>query len=92
MSYARTDATGLQSGPHLETDTHAVTNQPEPRGDLDLWEGDVALRDHGFGADGDHLALYGRKMGRAALRDAANEAHRHAPTLRLFDAGGRRLD
>ncbi len=92
MSNARNDTSGLLSGPHQETDTHAVVNQPAARGDLNLWEGDVALRDHAFGGDGDHIALYGRKMGRAALRDAGQEAHHNAPTLRLFDAGGRRLD
>ncbi|WP_324752945.1 acyl-CoA dehydrogenase family protein [Roseovarius sp. Pro17] len=81
-----------RSGPHSETDTHEVLNQPPPRGDLDLWESDPALRDHGFGADGDHLALYGRKIGRTAMRDAGIDANRHPPEARLFDAGGRRLD
>lgn len=80
------------SGPHLETDTHAVTNQPPARGDLDLWSSDPALQDHAFGGDGDHLALFGRKMGRSAMREAAQEADRNAPYARLFDAGGRRVD
>ncbi|MEB8387836.1 acyl-CoA dehydrogenase family protein [Rhodobacteraceae bacterium KMM 6894] len=81
-----------QSRPHNETDTHAVTNQPEPRGDLNLWAGDAALRDHSFAADADHLALYGRKMGRADMRAAGVQVDRHPPEPRLFDAGGRRLD
>lgn len=80
------------SGPRSEADSGEVLNQPFARGDLDLWEGDIALRDHGFGADGDHLALYGRKMGRAAMREAGMEANRHPPEARLFDTGGRRLD
>jgi putative acyl-CoA dehydrogenase len=60
----------FESSPHPETDTHEVKNQPMPRADLDLWEGDPALRDHAFAADGDHLSVYGRKMGRAEMRDA----------------------
>ncbi|MFX0542385.1 acyl-CoA dehydrogenase family protein [Roseovarius sp. S4756] len=88
MPHTRPDA----SGPHDETDTHAVTNQPPIRGDLDLWTGDPAFRDHAFGADGDHLALYGRKMGRSAMREAGLEANRTAPRARIYDAGGRRLN
>jgi putative acyl-CoA dehydrogenase len=80
------------SRPHDETDTHAVSNQPEPRGDLNLWAGDAALRDHSFAADADHLALYGRKMGRADMRAAGADTDSHPPQVRLFDAGGRRLD
>ena len=86
------DTRQTPSGPHLETDTHAVTNQPPEQADLDLWQDDPALRDHAFGADADHLALYGRKLGRRAMRDAALEADRNGPALRLFDAGGRRRD
>jgi putative acyl-CoA dehydrogenase len=88
MSYARPDV----SGPRNETDTHTLSNQPPLRGDLDLWEGDIALRDHAFGADGDHLAMFGRKMGRHTMRDAGIDANRNAPEARLFDMGGRRLD
>lgn len=81
-----------ESRPHHETDTHEVTNQPMPRGDLDLWEGDPALRDHGFAADGDHLSVYGRKLGRAEMRASGRAANAHSPEAVLFDAGGRRLD
>src|SRR5690554_4078885 len=80
------------SGPRREADRHAALNQPALRGDLDLWEGDVALRDHAFAADGAHLAHYGQKLGRAELREAGIEANRHPPEARLFDTGGRRLD
>jgi len=82
----------FESRPHPETDTHEVTNQPMPRGDLDLWEGDPALRDHGFAADGDHLSVYGRKIGRAEMREAGRASERERPEAVLFDAGGRRLD
>ncbi|PVA10603.1 DNA alkylation response protein [Pelagivirga sediminicola] len=80
------------SRPHHMTDTHEVMNQPAPRGDLDLWEGDPALRDHAGAADGAHLGQYGRKIGRLAMREAAMEANRHPPEAQLFDTGGRRLD
>ncbi|MDE3079879.1 MAG: acyl-CoA dehydrogenase family protein [Paracoccaceae bacterium] len=73
---------------------HEVMNQPQTRGDGDLWASDPALRD-GVGAqggDGAHLAARGRALGTADLRDAGREAMRVVPDLRLFDAGGRRLD
>ncbi len=80
------------SRPHNETDTHEVLNQPPPRGDLDLWEGDPALRDYASTADDAHLAAYGRKIGRLAMREAGMEANCHPPEAQLFDVGGRRLD
>lgn len=74
--------------------THLVTNQPEVRGDIDLWAHDPALRDHGAGAgaDTDHLAGYGAKIGSQAMRQAGRDANRNRPELLLFDPGGRRLD
>ena len=74
--------------------THEVMNQPAPRGDLDLWEEDPALQTHAgaAGADADHLADYGAKMGTQAMRAAGRDANRQPPELVLFDAGGRRLD
>ncbi|WP_138935753.1 acyl-CoA dehydrogenase family protein [Roseovarius arcticus] len=89
MPHTRNSAS---SGPHSETDTHAITNQPAPRGDLDLWADDPALQDHALDTDHDHLALFGRKMGRMGMRDAGMDANRHQPEARLFDSGGRRLD
>lgn len=80
------------NGPYSETDTNAATNQPAQRGDLDLWASDPALQDHALDTDHDHLALYGRKIGRAAMRDAGMDANRNVPEARIFDTGGRRLD
>ncbi|QIE45933.1 DNA alkylation response protein [Pseudohalocynthiibacter aestuariivivens] len=80
------------SPPHSETDTHAVTNQPELRGDLDLWADDPALQDHGHTADAAHLAQYGAKLGRTEIRAKGRTANHHPPEAVLFDAGGRRLD
>ena len=73
---------------------HAVTNQPPPRGDADLWATDPALRGmaRAMGAATGHLAARGQVLGTADLRAAGREAMRVAPDLRLFDAGGRRLD
>jgi len=82
------------SAPRHQLPTHAVTNQPEPRADQDLWTADPALRDHAkaAGADADHLAGYGVKIGRQAVQSAAAEANRNRPEAVLFDAAGRRLD
>lgn len=80
--------------PRAELPTHDVVNQPPGRGDVDLWATDSALRDHAMaaGADPGHLAARGRALGSADLRAAGREAMRVAPDVRLFDAGGRRLD
>ncbi|KGM86591.1 Acyl-CoA dehydrogenase [Roseovarius mucosus DSM 17069] len=74
--------------------THEVTNQPAPRGDLDLWANDPGLQSHATaaGADPEVLAAYGAKFGTEALRAAGRSANRHPPELVLFDTGGRRLD
>lgn len=73
---------------------HEVTNQPPARGDADLWAGDPALRGAAtaMGADTALLAERGHALGTAELRAAGREAMRVLPDLRLFDAGGRRLD
>ncbi len=80
--------------PRPDLATHEVENQPPDRGDCDLWAGDGCLRDHAraAGADAAILAERGRALGAAGMRAAGREAMRVAPDLRLFDAGGRRLD
>ena len=84
--------------PHLPPDaallTHDVTNQPDARGDVDLFATDPALADHAgaAGADTAHLAAYGETIGTAAMAQAGRAANRNPPELLLFDAGGRRLD
>lgn len=74
--------------------THEVTNQPAPRGDLDLWANDPGLQSHATaaGADPEVLAAYGTRIGTETLRAAGRAANRHPPELVLFDTGGRRLD
>ena len=72
--------------------THEVSNQPPLRGDGDLWADDPVLRDHARGADAAALAAFGAVYGRAEMRETGRAANRAPPELRLFDAGGRRLD
>ena len=82
------------SAAHIHLHTHEVTNQPAPRGDIDLWADDTALRDHGHaaGADAGHLADFGARIGTAEMRAAGRAANRNPPEFVPFDAGGRRLD
>src|SRR6056297_2440180 len=83
-----------QLPPRRDLVTHEVINQPAPRGDLDLWASDPALRDHAqvSGAQADHLASYGARIGTAEMQAAGRDANRQTPELVAFDAGGRRLD
>ncbi|SFP08843.1 acyl-CoA dehydrogenase family protein [Tranquillimonas alkanivorans] len=78
--------------PKADLPTHEVTNQPEPPRDLDLWTSDPVLRDHATGAGAEALAAHARTLGSAEVREAARDAERHPPELRLFDRGGRRMD
>ncbi len=78
--------------PRSDLPTHSVSNQPPARGDRNLWAGDAVLRDHAAGGDPSVLARYGQDLGRAAMAEAARAANRTSPELRIFDAGGRRLD
>jgi putative acyl-CoA dehydrogenase len=73
---------------------HEVMNQPSARGDANLWAEDPALMGMAtaMGADAAHLAVRGRVLGSVDMRAAGREAMRVAPDLRLYDAGGRRLD
>ncbi len=72
----------------------AARNQPPPRGDLDLWRGDGALRAAvaAFGGQAAALAPYGAALGRAETRAAGAEANRCEPRFTPFDAAGRRID
>jgi putative acyl-CoA dehydrogenase len=73
---------------------HEVTNQPPPRGDVDLWTTDPWLRAHlaAAGGDGAAVAAQAALLGRDGLREAGRAANRQAPELVAFDRGGRRLD
>ena len=82
------------SAPRSHFGTHEVDNQPPARGDCDLWQDDIALRDaiSREGGQAESLAAYGKTMGSARMRLAGQDANRHVPELVLFDPGGRRLD
>ncbi|MGX9350658.1 acyl-CoA dehydrogenase family protein [Shimia sp. W99] len=82
------------SDPVSRLGTHEVFNQPTPRGVRDLWANDLALRDHAgaAGADGARLARVGALYGSEALLQAATDAQRDLPRLKLFDRSGRRVD
>lgn len=70
---------------------HEVMNQPAPRGDIDLWADDPALRSRVPGDEPD-LPRLGAALGSEAMREAGRLANRYPPELRLFDRNGRRLD
>ncbi len=74
--------------------THTVHNQPQIRGDIDLWACDPVLLDtvDMSGARAAPLAAFGETLGRAETRELGREANRQPPELRVFDQGGRRLD
>ncbi|KAA2313883.1 DNA alkylation response protein [Pseudooceanicola sediminis] len=82
----------IQAQSHLAT--HDVTNQPGPRGDVDLWQTDLPLREaiSREGGDPTALAPYGAQMGAADTREDGALANRHTPEMHLFDRAGRRLD
>ncbi|MDF1728239.1 MAG: acyl-CoA dehydrogenase family protein [Sulfitobacter sp.] len=78
--------------PRSNLASHDVYNQPEGRGDLDLWAGDRALQGLAQDAAVEVLADYGKALGRDETREAGRAANRHTPELHLFDRAGRRLD
>jgi len=77
-------------------DTHAVTNQPPPYADVDLYGSDRPLRDavRVFGSDRDDEGLveFGRRWGAAEMFDLARQANDQPPRLSIFDARGFRAD
>lgn len=82
--------------PRSDLGTHDVSNQPGPRGDIDLWRDDAPLR-AALAANGamDHqsaLAAFGAALGRAETQEQGRLANRYAPELRAFDQAGRRID
>ncbi len=82
----------MQPVGHLPT--HEVENQPGPPGDRDLWRDDPALRAavKREAGDAELLAGHGSELGRLVWREAARDANRAAPELRLYDVAGRRCD
>lgn len=76
--------------------THAVTNQPPARVDLDEFAANVPLaeaverHDAGWATGG--LARVGRLVGSGRFQHDAERANVHEPELRAFDRWGNRID
>lgn len=82
------------SQPRADLGNHVVTNQPTPRGARDLWSGDSALRSAIVACDGqsETLSNAGKVYGSDDMLNAADDARRDLPRLRLFARSGHRLD
>jgi putative acyl-CoA dehydrogenase len=80
----------------MRFDTHEVLNQSPPRGDVDLFENDLALQEAvaANGADGEaeSLSAFARRWGTAAMSEQARLANENPPKLKAFDAKGFRSD
>ncbi len=71
---------------------HRVENQPPPRVSR-LWDADAPLRAAVAAATAPApVRAFAEALDTPEMRRAGREAERHPPDLRLFDAGGRRLD
>jgi putative acyl-CoA dehydrogenase len=74
--------------PQSHLPTHEVTNQPPGPPERHLWHDDPVLRSY---ADAD-AAPYAEMLSQPDWTEIARQAQHPGPELRLFDAGGRRLD
>ena len=76
--------------------THAVTNQPMPLVDYNLFAGNQALRAalalHAPQLDTAALDTLGRQLGSAQMQEHARLAHEFPPRLHTHDRQGRRSD
>ena len=76
--------------------THAVTNQPVPLVDYNLFAGNQALRAalalHAPRMDTTPLDTLGRQLGTAEMQNHARLAHQFPPQLQTHDRQGRRSD
>jgi putative acyl-CoA dehydrogenase len=76
--------------------THEVTNQPLPLVDVNLFDGDRALRDalafHAPELDTADLRVLGAEVGSGAMQAHARLANLHKPVLHTHDRQGRRVD
>lgn len=76
--------------------THAVTNQPPPFEDRNLYETDTVLREAVVREGGERSAArldaFGEMAGSAEMQEQGRLANAHPPVLRTHDRQGRRLD
>jgi len=86
----------LPYAPETELETHAVTNQPSPLVDVNLYETDLALREAVRREAGDWLdrraMALGAAVGSETVLALGADANRYPPELVSFDRYGRRLD
>lgn len=84
----------FRSKPDLAT--HTVENQPQPRGDIPLWEADAPLKAALEGAAPETGLAPAALAGVIGMADTLQIGHRLAtgptPELEAFDTGGRRID
>ena len=82
--------------PLTELETHSVSNQPQPFGDIDLFSTDKALKGAvahaGGGAHAGRLSEFGRRCGAFETQDWSRQAQETLPKLKSFDRFGHRLD
>jgi len=82
--------------PLAELETHAVTNQPVPFEDVNLYESDRALKAavqaFGGAVHDARLTGFGEKVGAAETLLWARQANENPPKLKSFDRFGHRLD
>ena len=82
--------------PISDLPTHAVTNQPPPLAEVNLFESDpiLAAGIEREGADWakDHLKSLGARLGSEEVWELGEAANRHPPELKAFDRHGRRID
>ena len=82
--------------PQAELETHTVSNQPAPFGDVNLFATDRALMGAVKAAGGSvhagHLSEFGAKCGAFETLEWARQAQESPPKLKSFDRYGHRLD
>lgn len=82
--------------PLTELPTHAVSNQPPPLEDVNLWSSDLALREATLREGGEwaapELERFGARAGSAEVIAWGFEANRNRPELLTFDRYGQRVD
>ncbi len=82
--------------PRALLETHDVFNQPQPLGDVNLFEADGLLGhlvdSAGGRAHRAHLQAFGGQVGSEAAAELGVAANRNPPVFKPFDRWGRRLD
>ena len=82
--------------PLFAAETHDVFNQPEELAGVDLFEGDVALKEaavrEGAGCALADLRAFGQRRGQASFLELGVLANKYAPELDTHDRYGRRQD